>query len=141
MTSKWMTLAALAALAAWILLCPACSGDDTSPGDDDDTTAAGDDDDDTTPTGDDDDSAGDDDDAAAEEVATPQGGMPVGTAGVQVGLRAQADNGGEPLVSAPAEVTLTEPVSTLTAPVAVDEAAGAAKIHAIRDLVAGEVSP
>jgi len=129
-------------LAGCLLLLPllGCK-DDEEPTDDDDTTAPGDDDttagDDDTTAGDDDDSAvGDDDDSAAEEVATPEGGMPVGTEGIQVGLRAQADLNGETLVSDPVEVTLVEPTAAPQPPPPGDATA----IQNIRQRVL-EVSP
>ena len=129
----------LAAVAGLLLVCPGCSKDD--PADDDDTTAAGDDD---AGADDDDDSgsADDDDDALSEDVATPDGGMPVGTSGVQVGLRAQAENDGEILVSAPVEVTLTDPVEELPSPAVVGgEPPDASAIHGIGDTLLQEVSP
>ncbi len=119
------TLFLLAAL-LW-LACPSwgCGGDGVT--DDDDTTPAGDDDDDTTAADDDDDDdsgdPGDDDTEPAEEVATPDGGMPVGTPGVQVGLRARADHEGETLTSAPVEVTLVEPTAAAVAAPAPDAGA------------------
>ncbi len=130
----------LTAMAVLLLVCPGCSKDD--PADDDDTTAAADDD--AVDDDDDDDSgsADDDDDVLAEDVATPDGGMPVGTSGVQVGLRAQAENDGETLVSAPAEVTLTEPVEELPSPAVVGgEPPDASAIHGIGDTLLQEVSP
>jgi len=58
---------------------------------------------------------------ARSPTCTP--GMPVGTPGVQVGLRARADHEGETLTSAPVEVTLVEPTAAAVAAPAPDAGA------------------